>query len=63
MDRDESRTDHVSAQQATGRLTDAPTVNTASNEIPASRLRTSNPITNNPQRELSTDRIKPRLPN
>ncbi len=63
MGRDESRTDHVSAQQATGRLTDAPTVNTASDEIPVPRLRTSNPSTNNPQRELSTDPIKPRLPN
>ena len=43
MDRDESRTDHVSARQATGQLTDAPTVTTASDEIPASRSGTSNP--------------------
>jgi len=61
MDRDESRTNHVSARQATGLLTDAPTVNTTSDEIPASRSGTSNPNTDNPQRELSTVSIKPWL--
>ncbi len=48
MDRDESRTNHVSARQATGLLTDAPTVNTASDEIPASRSGTSNPTPTTP---------------